>query len=346
MPNVAQQPLIGSHAEEMASALRDARKKTGRTMARQAALLGVSVRQYRRYETRETALPIHRAAILYENTQRDIVARLPTNREGRDFVVSDLHGHGPVFRHFLADRDFDPQRDRVFSVGDLVDRGPHSLDTLRLLCEPWFHAVRGNHEDLLWDFCLSEGHYGKADADHPFLANGGRWILNLSSTEQEELRYRLLPRVGLLPHILIVGTGDRRYHVVHAELDGPKARIDDAVLDLLESGPRPDIVPLEYIEGFDGADYWRMRLLWGRSLVNAAIVSPEIPGLSPTFVGHTIVREVFQRGSHIFLDTGAARMAEDAVRAQVAHITVLEIPQGDLNAITPRAIFAPRKNIA
>ena len=346
MPNVAQQPLIGSHAEEMASALRDARKKTGRTVARQAALLGVSVRQYRRYETRETALPIHRAAILYENTQRDIVARLPANREGRDFVVGDLHGHGPALRLFLTTRDFDPKHDRVLSVGDLVDRGPDSLDSLRLLCEPWFHAVRGNHEDLLWDFCSGEGHYGRTDADHPFLANGGQWILDLSSTEQDELRYRLLPRVALLPHILIVGTGDRRYHVVHAELDGPKARIDDAVLDLLESGPRPDIVPLEYIEGFDGADHWRMRLLWGRSLVNATIVSPEIPGLSPTFVGHTIVREVFQRGSHIFLDTGAARMTEDAVRARVAHITVLEISQGDLNAITPRAIFAPRKNAA
>ena len=335
-----QQPLIGLPSDEMASALRAARLKNGRTLARQAGLLGVSARQYRRYETRETALPTHRAAILYENTKRDIVARLPANREGRDFVVGDLHGHGPALRRFLATRDFDPTRDRVLSVGDLVDRGPDSLDSLRLLCEPWFYAVRGNHEDMLLDSLLGQEHYGRADLDHPFIANGGDWVLHLSSDERDELRYRLLPRVALLPHILIVGTGDRRYHVVHAELDGPKARVTDAVLDRLESGTGPDIVPLEYIEGFDGADHWRMRLLWGRSLVDTSLAGPGVPGLSPTFVGHTIVRQVFQRGSHIFLDTGAARMARPSAEAQEAHITVLEIPQGDVNAISPLGIFA------
>ena len=71
---------------------------------------------------------------------------MPANGGGRDFVVGDLHGHRRLFEFELEHLGFDPACDRVFSVGDLVDRGPHALETLRLIEEPWFHAVLGNHE--------------------------------------------------------------------------------------------------------------------------------------------------------------------------------------------------------
>lgn len=40
----------------------------------------------------------------------------------------------------------------MLSVGDLVDRGPDSIGCLKLLEAPWFHAVMGNHEQLLLNY--------------------------------------------------------------------------------------------------------------------------------------------------------------------------------------------------
>lgn len=76
------------------------------------------------------------------------LCRHPANTLGRDFVVGDLHGCVDVLRALLHDVRFDPARDRLFSVGDLVDRGPASEAALELLDRPWCHVVRGNHEEV------------------------------------------------------------------------------------------------------------------------------------------------------------------------------------------------------
>jgi len=79
------------------------------------------------------------------------------NKLGRDFVVGDIHGHIDLFHEELSREGFDPIKDRVFSVGDLIDRGPDSLACLDLLNEPWFHAVRGNHEQMMIEWATGEG---------------------------------------------------------------------------------------------------------------------------------------------------------------------------------------------
>jgi hypothetical protein len=50
------------------------------------------------------------------------VLRLPANTRGRDFVVGDIHGTFYVLEQALAAVGFDPARDRVICVGDLIDR--------------------------------------------------------------------------------------------------------------------------------------------------------------------------------------------------------------------------------
>ena len=41
--------------------------------------------------------------------------------------------------------------DYFISVGDNIDRGPESLNVLRLLNQPWFTSVKGNHEAMALD---------------------------------------------------------------------------------------------------------------------------------------------------------------------------------------------------
>ena len=119
---------------------------------------------------------------------KKLVQKFDANTKGRDFVVGDMHGFYDLFLAELDRYDFDPSCDRVFSVGDLIDKGPKSLDCLRLLKRPWFHAVRGNHEQMLLDFCFP---YSLTEQDRDlnakiFLKNGGDWVNKLEATDHDE----------------------------------------------------------------------------------------------------------------------------------------------------------------
>ena len=75
---------------------------------------------------------------------------LPANLHGRDFVVGDLHGQYSVLRSLLEQADFQSDIDRLFLVGDLIDRGPENEKCLQLLLEPYVKAVQGNHELMFY----------------------------------------------------------------------------------------------------------------------------------------------------------------------------------------------------
>lgn len=72
------------------------------------------------------------------------------NFQGRDFVVNDIHGCYWQLMNQLKEVSFDKTKDRLFAVGDLVDRGPDSLNCLSLIFEPWFHTVLGNHDHMMY----------------------------------------------------------------------------------------------------------------------------------------------------------------------------------------------------
>jgi len=64
------------------------------------------------------------------------------------YAIGDIQGCYDPFRHLLDEIDFDPARDTLWLVGDLVNRGPKSLKTLRFV-----HSIRrsvvtvlGNHD--------------------------------------------------------------------------------------------------------------------------------------------------------------------------------------------------------
>jgi serine/threonine protein phosphatase 1 len=77
------------------------------------------------------------------------VLRLPQNTQGRDFVVGDIHGCFSVLDRALARAEFDPAKDRLIVVGDLVDRGPESDQVLEFLRRPSIYSIRGNHDDVI-----------------------------------------------------------------------------------------------------------------------------------------------------------------------------------------------------
>lgn len=62
------------------------------------------------------------------------------------WVVGDIHGCAREFGDLLDEIRFDPAKDELWSVGDLVNTGPDSLEVLRLWKDVGGRAVLGNHD--------------------------------------------------------------------------------------------------------------------------------------------------------------------------------------------------------
>lgn len=104
------------------------------------------------------------------------VLKLPKNTKGRDFVVGDIHGAFDLLDKALEEVGFDPAKDRLISVGDLIDRGKNSRRCLDYLEQPWFYALRGNHEDIFMDMCYKDGRLNIAKANFNARRNGAGWL--------------------------------------------------------------------------------------------------------------------------------------------------------------------------
>lgn len=229
-----------------------------------------------------------------DSVANPFVVRHPWNDAGRDFIVGDLHGCTDALRYLLARVRFVPVCDRLFSVGDLVDRGEHSLDALSLLDFPWFFAVKGNHEAVMCD--VADGVLPQGVWD----SIGGAWARALSP---DTLAWHAA-RVRALPLVRVIGDSARRFNVLHAEFFG-----DDAALDAAD---------------FD--EQTCARLVWGRQLIGGAVASRVQNGLSSTYCGHTPVAEVTRAGAQTFIDTGAF--------APQGRLSLMEAHSGQVHTIS------------
>ncbi|MBO9492200.1 metallophosphoesterase [Endozoicomonas sp. G2_1] len=96
--------------------------------------------------------------------------RFEENTLGNDYVVGDIHGHYDLLLAQLERLKFNHKIDRLFALGDLINRGPRSLDCLNLLLKPWFFSVIGNHE-AYFKQCVNQGFDKQL-----FYKMGGQWI--------------------------------------------------------------------------------------------------------------------------------------------------------------------------
>ena len=240
------------------------------------------------------------------------VVHHPANDAGRDLVVGDLHGYRALLDALLERVGFDPARDRLFSVGDLTDRGPESERCLELLGEPWFLPVLGNHDVLLTAAVDGRRDPPLEPAGVPALGgagqirtvwafNGGDWALPLLEDGDgvAEVLRTAAERLARVPHVRVVGSGAERFQVVHAELVDPLsgALLGDAEVDALDG---TDIRSWCGPEGV-----FALPLIWSRMLMEDPSGPEPGPAGSLTVCGHTPVPEPLRRAGHLGIDTGA-----------------------------------------
>ena len=166
---------------------------------------------------------------------------------------------------------FDRVKDRLFSVGDIIDRGPDSERCLKLLLEPWFYMIRGNHEEMLMNACGGDGE------DYNWWGSYGAWAKRIDSEEMTAFAAGL----KALPVTMTIDMGDYKVGLCHAEPDGRD-------WNAMKDNPRSEAV-----------------MIWGRRVLRN---KPDynVEGVEITIHGHTPLERPTWVGNRYFMDTGAS----------------------------------------
>ena len=204
---------------------------------------------------------------MFEENRRTI--RFEKNTQGRDFVVGDIHGEWDMFQDKLKSIKFDLNVDRMFSVGDLIDRGPDSEKCLELLQEPWFHSVIGNHEVMMIDAVMSRDKFS-------WIFSGGEWAKDY---DDDHLEYYL--NMFIKPAMVMAIT----------------VATDKGDVGICHANPPDDWNDIDKEENHNS-------MIWGRTKIMKK-ENTQVKNVYKTYHGHTPKDGVMHLGNSVFIDTGA-----------------------------------------
>lgn len=205
---------------------------------------------------------------------KDVYQRVNGDDWRNVWVCGDLHG---CYTNLMGQLDavgFDPAQDLLISVGDLIDRGVENVECLDLINQPWFRAVRGNHEQMMLDALLNGGSFGH------WMSNGGGWWHSMDYEQDMRLK-SLLPKVAGLPLIIELEKGGKKFVICHA-----------------------DYPSHDYEYGKPIMAEW---VIWNRDRFTASVdgLVKAIPGADLFIFGHTPAHSPKRFSNQLYIDTGA-----------------------------------------
>lgn len=135
------------------------------------------------------------------------------------YVLSDVHGHLKALDGALS-KASPGDDDRVFVLGDMVDRGPDPLGVMRLLRGlPNTTVLAGNHEQLMLSCVANPDDRAAWDL---WMRNGGTSTAQGPMGLVPEAYEHTVSWVRGLPLFDVVSAGDRLWVLVHAGIVEPE----------------------------------------------------------------------------------------------------------------------------
>jgi bis(5'-nucleosyl)-tetraphosphatase (symmetrical) len=239
------------------------------------------------------------------------------------YAIGDIQGCMASLERLLALIDFSPIRDQLWLVGDLVNRGPRSLDVLRWARNlgPVVTTVLGNHDLHLLARAAGAAGEKKRDTLEDVLAARDRdelidWLRSRPMLHAD-VRHQLV-HARLHPRWSVADARARALELEH-ELRAPSWRAFLAQIAQHRSPPRWD-------DRLGGGDRWRAIVAYlarARTLRPDGRVEPEFDGPpsqapagcvpwfrfpSPAWSTHTVV---FGHWAALGLDLGPRHLALD-----------------------------------
>ncbi|OUS30220.1 hypothetical protein A9Q99_07035 [Gammaproteobacteria bacterium 45_16_T64] len=213
------------------------------------------------------------------------------NTCGADFVCSDIHGHFSLLERQLEAVKFNKSVDRLFCLGDLIDRGDESHRVIHYLSQPWFHSILGNHELMLIDAFESESEHVRRQWGYW----GGDWADDLDEDQLQQY-YDVLVTLPMAIELAVSST--QVVGLVHAEL--PMICDWRDVKRELENKPSADnLTNTALLHG----------MMWNKNQMRSAEairgVLPAVENIDHVFHGHTILNEITTVSNRTFLDLGS-----------------------------------------
>lgn len=190
------------------------------------------------------------------------------NIKGNDYVIGDIHGQYDKLIKQLSNIVFDKKSDRLFAVGDLIDRGNQSLEVVKLLKENWFFSVLGNHEFMMLEVLKNNN----MNYFNDWMDDGGRWIYGKDV-------HSLIPLIDKLPVVIEV---DKKIGICHANpiIDNWSKINNDFIKENL------------------------MKILMSKELLYTK-EKENIKNINQVFVGHNAINSVKKIGNINMIDTGS-----------------------------------------
>lgn len=220
----------------------------------------------------------------------NLTAKVSPNEKGDDYICSDIHGHFSLLAQQLKQIEFDELTDRLFSLGDLIDRGDESDQALKWLAKPWFFAIQGNHERML----INAFETRSESLWFQWMMWGGSWAEEMNFDALKPF-YRIFSQLPLaielaLPNGKLVG-------LVHGEL--PDVCDWNDIKQML-AHMDPTLIETTLATS---------DMLWSK--VQPYLPIDEIPRVQPVrnidhvFHGHTIVESYRTITNRTFMDLGS-----------------------------------------
>lgn len=212
------------------------------------------------------------------------------NLSGKDYICSDIHGHFSILQKALDDIGFNERNDRLFCLGDLIDRGDESHLALEWLTKPWFFAIQGNHERMLINTVESKSEM----LWRQWMMWGGDWAEDMDFSELQPF-YDAFCKLPIA--IEIEMANGKKIGLVHAELPNECDWLE--VKSLLSSMPQSKIEATR-----ETSD-----MLWNKAqpllLPEKFSLVQNVKNIDHVFHGHTIVEDYLTIANRTFMDLGA-----------------------------------------
>ena len=212
------------------------------------------------------------------------------------YVISDIHGQYDLFVKMLEKIALKDE-DTLYVLGDVLDRGPHPIRTLRKLMEmPNAICIVGNHELMALEclrFLMQEvTEESLAALDREMLEgyliwidhNGGRTTLDEFRTLDVQSRQDVIDFIGEFDIYEDITVNGRDYLLVHAGLG--------------------NFYPVKDIEDYSLAD-----LVWSRAEYDIEYYPDKyvVTGHTPTqgIPGNPKPGYIYRQNNHIAIDCGS-----------------------------------------